>query len=80
MEAVNGPIQLLEIERELSGPGKEAALARYDGILSALAERLDAAMKEGFPPEEFARAEALQEANMIARKILRLAIRVDDKA
>ena len=80
METVNEPVRLLEIERELAGPGKEAALARYDAVLAALAERLDAAMKAGLPPDEFPRAEALQEANIIARKILRLAVRVDDKA
>ncbi|MBO7654785.1 MAG: hypothetical protein J6U40_07665 [Kiritimatiellae bacterium] len=80
METVNEPVRLLEIERELAGPGKEAALARYDAMLIALGERLDAAMKAGLPPDEFPRAEALQEANIIARKILRLAIRVDDEA
>ena len=80
METVNEPVRLLEIERELAGPGKEAALARYDAMLIALGERLDSAMKAGLPPDEFPRAEALQEANIIARKILRLAIRVDDEA
>ena len=80
METVNEPVRLLEIERELAGPGKEAALARYDAMLIALGERLAAAMKAGLPPDEFPRAEALQEANIIARKILRLAIRVDDEA
>ena len=80
METVNEPVRLLEIERELAGPGKEAALARYDAMLIALGERRDAAMKAGLPPDEFPRAEALQEANIIARKSLRLAIRVDDEA
>ena len=80
METVNEPVRLLEIERELAGPGKEAALARYDAMLIVLGERLDAAMKAGLPPDEFPRAEALQEANIIARKSLRLAIRVDDEA
>ena len=35
MEAVNGPVMLMEIERELAGPQKEAALAKYDAVLSA---------------------------------------------
>ena len=34
----------MEIEKELAGPRKEAALAKYDAVLSALAERIDAAM------------------------------------
>ena len=76
MEAVNEPTMLLEIERELAGPGKEAALARYDAILVALERRLEAAMKEGLPPDEFPKAEALREADTLARKILRLTVRV----
>ena len=36
MEAVNEPVRLMEIEKELAGPQKEAALARYDAVLSAL--------------------------------------------
>ena len=73
------PIRLLEIEKELAGPEKEAALARYDAVLAALDARLKAAMGAGLSPEEFLRAEALKEANEIARKILRLTVRVDGK-
>ena len=80
MEAVSGPKMLLEIEKELAGPGREAALARYDAVLVALGRRLEAATKEGLPPEEFPRAEALREANTLARKILRLTVRVDGEA
>jgi hypothetical protein len=71
------PIQLLEIERELAGPEKDSALARYDAVLVALERRLEAAMKNGLPPDEFPKAEALREANTLARKILRLTVRVD---
>lgn len=70
-------IRLLEIERELAGPDKEAALARYDAVLVKLGERISAALETGLPPDEFPRVEALQEANTTARKILRLAVRVD---
>ena len=35
MEAVKEPVRLMEIERELAGPLKEAALAKYDAVLSA---------------------------------------------
>ena len=80
MEAVSEPIRLLEIEKELAGPGGEAALARYDAVLAALGRRLEAAMKEGLSPEEFPKAEALREANTLARKILRLTVRVGGEA
>ena len=73
------PVRLLEIEKELAGPGKEAALARYDAVLVALERRIDAAMKEGLPPDEYPAVEALREANTLARKILRLTVRVDGK-
>ena len=77
METVKEPVMLMEIERELAGPQKEAALAKYDAVLSALAEKIDAAMQVGLPPDEFTKVEALKEANTIARKILRLTVRVD---
>jgi len=77
METVNEPVRLMEIEKELAGPRKEAALAKYDAVLSALAERIDAAMQAGLPPDEFPKVEALKEANTVARKILRLTVRVD---
>ena len=71
------PIQLLEIEKELAGPEKEAALARYDAVLVALERRIEAAMKDGMSPDEFPKVEELREANTLARKILRLTVRVD---
>ena len=74
------PIQLLEIERELAGPEKDSALARYDAVLVALERRLEAAMKEGMSPDEFPKVEELREANTLARKILRLTVRVDGKS
>ena len=74
------PIQLLEIERELAGPEKDSALARYDAVLVALEKRLEAAMKEGMSPDEFPKVEELREANTLARKILRLTVRVDGEA
>ena len=80
MEAVNEPKMLLEIEKELAGPEAEVHLARYDAVLVALERRLAAAMKEGLPPDEFPKAEALREANTLARKILRLTARVGGEA
>ena len=76
METVSDSKMLLELERELAGPEAEAHLARYDAVLVALERRLVAAMKEGLPPDEFPKAEALREANTLARKILRLTVRV----
>ena len=80
VETVKEPVRLMEIEKELAGPRKEAALAKYDAVLSALAERIDAAMQAGLPPDEFPKVEALKEANTVARKILRLTVRVDGEA
>ena len=72
--ATSGP-QLLALERELSGPGAQEALARHDAVLVALDARLGAALRDGVPPEEYPRIEFLREANQVARKILRLAVR-----
>ena len=80
MEAVKDPVMLMELERELAGPGREAALARYDAVLAGLDRRIGEAMKSGLPPDEYSKAEELKEANVLARKILRLTVRVDGKA
>ena len=76
METMREPVRLLQIEKDLSGPEKDAALARYDAVLVGLDKRIVAAMKEGLSPEEYTRVEALREANTLARKILRLTVRV----
>lgn len=76
METVKEPVRLLQIEKDLSGPEKDAALARYDAVLVGLDKRIGEAMKEGLSPEEYARVDALREANTLARKILRLTVRV----
>ena len=72
--ATSGP-QLLALERELSGPGAQEALARRDAVLLGLENRIADALRDGVPPEDFPRIEQLREANTIARKILRLAVR-----
>ena len=74
------PLRLLEIERELAGPNRDEAFARYDAVLAGVDRRLSAALRDGLPTDEFPRAEALKEANALARKILRLTIRVDGQA
>ena len=74
------PIRLLEIERELAGPNRDEAFARYDAVLAGVDRHLAAALRAGLPPDEFPRAEALKEANALARKILRLTVRVDGQA
>ena len=80
MEAMMEPIRLMEIEKELVGPQKDVALSRYDAVLSALADRIDAVMAAGLPPDEYPKVDALKEANTTARKILRLTVRVDGMA
>ena len=65
-------MQLLEIEKELSGAESEAALAKHDAVLAALEGRIAEAMRVGLPPDEYSRIEELREANLTARKILRI--------
>lgn len=78
MEALaKEPIRLLEIEEELAGPGAREAMERYDAILVALSSRIDEALTQGLAPDEYENAVMLREANIIARKILRLTVRVD---
>lgn len=68
-------MQLLEIERELAGPDREEALRKYDEVLVALGNRLEAALAQGLPPDEFAKCEGLPEVVVVARKLLRLQIK-----
>ena len=76
METVGEPVRLMEIEKELAGPGGAAALAKYDAVLAALEGRIAEALRAGVPPGEFPGVTELREANVLARKILRLAVRV----
>lgn len=69
------PPRILALEKELAGPNAAEALARYDAVLLGLEARAKAAVDAGLPPEEFDRVAALRDANVIARKILRLAVR-----
>ena len=71
---------LMELEKELAGPDREAALARHDAVLSRLDRRIQEAMKAGLSPDEFPKVEELKEANVLARKILRLTARVGGEA
>lgn len=80
METVNPPVQLLEIERELSGPDKMEHLARYDNQLVTLAKRLETALNQGMAPDEYSRAQDLRETITLARKILRLTVRADGQS
>ena len=75
MDAVASGPQLLALERELSGPGAQEALARRDAVLLGLENRLAAALRDGVPPDEYPRLEQLREANTVARKLLRLAVK-----
>ncbi len=75
MDAVAPGPQLLALERELSGPGAKEALARHDAVLLGLENRLADVLREGVSPDEFPKLQQLREANVLARKILRLAMR-----
>ena len=77
MEAVDetNPVRLLKIEEELAGPDAEEAMCRYDAQLAAVDDRLRMALARGLAPDEYARAEELQGAVEVARKILRLTVR-----
>jgi hypothetical protein len=68
-------LKLLEIEHELSGADADEALKRRDSVLAALDERISRCLAAGLGPDEYARAVRLKEANLIARKILRLAVK-----
>lgn len=70
-------MQLLELEKELGGTEGGAALARHDAVLAALEGRIAEAMRIGLPPDEYSRVEQLREANLVARKILRISARED---
>lgn len=73
--APSEPIRLLKLEEELAGPDAEAAMKRHDDVLLALDGRIREALGAGLPPEEFGRVEALRDANVTARKLLRLTLR-----
>ena len=68
-------MELLEIEKELKGPEKMAAMEKYDRVLVALGERLSKALRAGLPPDEYGRCVELEKANVVARKLLRLQVR-----
>jgi hypothetical protein len=68
-------MQLLEIEKELGGSERDVAFARHDAVLAGLESRIADAMRSGLPPDDFSRVEQLREANIVARKILRISVR-----
>ena len=65
-------MELLEIERELAGEGKMAAMEKYDGMLVALGERLRAVLAKGVPPSDYRKYRELAESVVVARKLLRI--------
>ncbi len=73
-------VQLLDIEKELAGPDGQAAMERYDRTLLALDGRLADALRQGLPPDEYANADGLKQAVLVARKVLRLTLRDNQNA
>ncbi|MCQ2367826.1 MAG: hypothetical protein MJ109_02300 [Kiritimatiellae bacterium] len=68
-------MELQDIERELAGADKMAAMAKYDETLVALQGRAKEALRIGLPSEEFSKVQALDEVVTVARKLLRLQVR-----
>lgn len=68
-------MKLLELEKELAGSDGVEKMRQYDDVLLALDKRLAGALQEGLPPGEYAKAERLKEAVIVARKLLRLEVR-----
>ena len=68
-------MELIEIEKELAGPDRDAAVKKYDDVLVALGARLKSALDRGLPPGEYESCRELAEAAYIARKLLRLQVR-----
>ena len=66
-------LSLEALEKELAGPDSAGALRRYDAVLAGLDARLAETLARGLPPEEYERCARLKEANVLARKVLRLA-------
>ncbi len=68
-------MQLLELEKELAGADGVAKMKQYDEVLLALDARIAVALQKGMPPSEYAKAEKLKDAVVVARKLLRLEVR-----
>jgi len=73
-------MQLLDIEKELSGPNGREAMNRYDEMLKRLDGRIAEALSAGLPPDEYSDAEQLKAAVLLARKLLRLSLKVERQA
>ena len=73
-------MNLLDIEKELAGPNGMEAMNRYDEMLKRLDGRIADALGTGLPPEEYADAEQLKNAVLLARKLLRLSLKVERQA
>lgn len=76
MEALTvGQMELIDLEKELAGPDKNAAMEKYDQELVSLQARVKEALRIGLSTEEFSKVGALDEVVTIARKLLRLQVR-----
>lgn len=67
-------MQLMEIEKRLSGPDRMQAMEEYDATLRGLSDRIEDTLREGVPPDAFHALERLKEATITARKLLRLTV------
>lgn len=68
-------MELIDIEKELTGADKMASMAKYDEKLVALQSRAKEALRIGLTAEDFSKVNELDEVVTIARKLLRLQVR-----
>ena len=70
-----GRIRLLNLEKELAGPEREAVFARRDAQLAAIQKRAAEELQRPLEPDEYARVEKLRDGVVAARKVLRFAMK-----
>lgn len=68
-------MELIDLEKELAGPGKMVAMEKYDNELVALQSRIKDALRIGLTTDEFSKVNELNEVVTVARKLLRLQVR-----
>jgi hypothetical protein len=71
----DGRIRLLNLEKELAGPGREEVFVRRDAQLAAIQKRALEELKHPLEPAEYERIDRLREGVVAARKVLRFAMK-----
>ena len=71
----DGRIRLLNLEKDLAGPERDAVFARRDAQLAAIQKRAMEELQQPLEPAEYARIDKLREGVVAARKVLRFAMK-----